>query len=150
MSTQPQQYRGFKPYSIDSKLRVAVPPAWRPPLGTIVYLLPAKVYEMPMIQVLTTEEYDSRIAKLETSTLDEARKNHHRRVLASRCREASINDQGKLLVPKDLATRAEIAPDSAVVLVGVERYFEIWAKHFHDRSVDIEDGQANDDNLATY
>lgn len=150
MSTHLKSYTGFKPYSIDSKFRVAVPPAWRPPPDAIIYLLPSKKYEMPMIQVITVEEYQDRMALIANSDLPLDRKRHHRGVLASRCREASVNEQGKLLVPKDLATRTEIAPDSEVVLVGRETYFEIWAKPFHDRALVYEDTQGNEDNLGTY
>jgi DNA-binding transcriptional regulator/RsmH inhibitor MraZ len=37
----------------------------------------------------------------------------------------TINNQGKLLIPKDWSTRANISAESNVILVGRGRYFDI-------------------------
>ena len=150
MSTTNQRYRGFKPYSIDSKFRVSVTPAWRPAPGATIYLLFSRTHEMPMIKVLTQDGYDERVEIVEKSNLSEGKKREKLGVLASLCREASINDQGKLLVPKDLSELAEIAPDSEVVLVGREKHFEIWNSSNHAKALAIEMNQDDEDDLGIF
>jgi len=38
-----------------------------------------------------------------------------------------INDQGKLLVPKDWSERAGLDAGGSVVLLGLGQHFEIWS-----------------------
>jgi DNA-binding transcriptional regulator/RsmH inhibitor MraZ len=140
-----QPYLGFKPYAIDAKYRFAVPPAWRPEpeTGGILYLLFSRTNAMPMLKVLTQAGYDERVTIVEASTLDEATKRQTLGSLAMLCREATLNEQGKLLIPKDLSEQAEIKPDSEIMLVGRHRHFEIWAKQHFEKSREIEMNQQN-------
>jgi DNA-binding transcriptional regulator/RsmH inhibitor MraZ len=41
-------------------------------------------------------------------------------------REAEVNQQGKLLVPKDWSEAAGLPTDDQVVLAGRGKFFEIW------------------------
>ena len=64
------------------------------------------------------------------------------------CREASVNDQGKLLVPKELSEGAGISAESEVMLVGRGLHFEVWNKEAHTRALEIERAQAGVDLLG--
>ena len=70
--------------------------------------------------------------------------------LSMLCREASLNEQGKLLVPKDLSEKAGIAAESDVMLAGRGMHFEIWSKANFDRLLEIETGQEEDDDLGIF
>lgn len=148
VSTTGQRYRGSKPYSVDPKYRFAVPPAWRPAPGEVLYLLSSRAYEMPMLKVLTQEGYDERVAIVKTSNLSEAKKRQKIGSLAMLCREVTINDQGKLLIPKDLSEQAGIKPDSDIMLAGREEHFEVWNLENYQRYLEIERNQDDADELG--
>jgi len=139
-----QPYLGFKPYAIDPKYRFAVPPGWRPEGGEVLYLLFSRSAEMPMLKALTQAGYDERVEIVKKSDKGEAEKRELLGRLAMRLREVSINEQGKLTIPKDLSEKAEIKPDSDIMLVGRHGHFEIWNKAHFERTQEIEMNQ-NDD-----
>ncbi len=66
------------------------------------------------------------------------------------CREATLNDQGKLLVPKDLSEKAGITADSDVMLAGRGIHFEIWSKTNFDKVLEIETAEDDDDELGIF
>ena len=144
MSNIGQPYLGFKPYAIDPKYRFAVPPGWRPGGGEVLYLLFSRSAEMPMLKALTQAGYDERVEIVKKSDKGEAEKRELLGRLAMRLREVSINEQGKLTIPKDLSEKAEIKPDSDIMLVGRHGHFEIWNKAHFERTQEIEMNQ-NDD-----
>lgn len=148
MSTAVQRYRGSKPYSIDPKYRFAVPPAWRPANGEVLYLLSSRAYDMPMLKVLTQEGYDERVAIVKRSDLSEAKKRQKIGSLAMLCREVTVNDQGKLLIPKDLSEAAGIKPDSEIMLAGREEHFEVWNMENYQRYLELERNQDDSDELG--
>ena len=144
MSKIGQPYLGFKPYAVDPKYRFAVPPAWRPEGGEVLYLLFSLTAEMPMLKVLTQAGYDERVGIVERSDKGEAEKRQLLGRLAMRLREVSINEQGKLTLPKDLSEKAEIKPDSDIMLVGRHGHFEIWNKTLFERTQEIEMNEKDD------
>ncbi len=144
MSKIGQPYLGFKPYAVDPKYRFAVPPAWRPGTEEVLYLLYSRAHEMPLLKVLTQAGYDERVAIVKSSDKDEATKRELLGRLAMLCREVTINEQGKLSIPKDLSEKAEIKPDSEIMLVGRHGHFEVWNKVHFERSQEIEMNQKDD------
>ena len=100
---------------MDPKFRVSVPASWRPQPGASLFLLFSKVHEMPVVKVLSQEAYDEKVALIQGSDKTPAEKGKTLGKLAMLCREASLNDQGKLLVPKDLSEKAGITADSEVI-----------------------------------
>ena len=130
---------------MDPKNRVSIHPDFRPAAGEKVFLLSSETYEMPVVRVLNQEDYDRRVAIVKNSGKDEKEKNRLLGVLASWCREASINEQGKLLVPKDLIEETGIETEGTVWLVGRQRYFELWTEANYVRLRKIEKAEANDD-----
>jgi len=150
MSSNHQRYKGFKPFKMDPKFRVSVPPAWRPDAGASLFMLFSKSYDMPMVKVLSQEAYDEKVELIRNSDKTPAEKSKLLGKLAMLCREASLNEQGKLLVPKDLSESAGIAADSDVVLAGRGIHFEIWSKANFDKAFAIEMGQPEDDDLGIF
>lgn len=145
-----QHYKGFKPFKMDPKFRVSVPVAWRPEAGASLFLLFSKEHEMPVVKVLSQEAYDEKVELIKGSDKTPAEKGKMLGKLAMLCREASLNEQGKLLVPKDLSEKAGIVADSDVVLAGRGIHFEIWSKANFDKVLEIETSQEEDDDLGIF
>jgi division/cell wall cluster transcriptional repressor MraZ len=143
-----QKYRGFTPYKMDAKFRVSVPTDWRPDTGAKLYLLFSRTHEMPLVKVLSEEAYEQRVTTVEKSDLPPAKKQALLGSLAMLCREVSLNDQGKLLVPKDLSEKAALAAESEVILAGRGAHFEIWNKEQFERVLEIEMNQDDGDELG--
>ena len=150
MSTTNQRYKGFKPFKMDPKFRVSIPTAWRPEAGASLFLLFSKEHEMPVVKVLSQEAYDEKVELIKGSDKTPAEKGKMLGKLAMLCREASLNEQGKLLVPKDLSELAGINAESDVILAGRGIHFEIWSKANFDIKLAIEMGQAEDDDLGIF
>jgi MraZ protein len=150
MSHSHQRYKGFKPFKMDPKFRVSVPTLWRPEAGASLFLLFSKQYDMPVVKVLSQEAYDEKVELIRSSDKTPAEKGKMLGKLAMLCREASLNEQGKLLVPKDLSEKAGIEADGDVVMAGRGIYFEIWSKANFDRVLDIETRQEEDDELGIF
>ena len=148
MSTTDQRYKGFTPYKMDPKCRVSIPSAWRPEAGAALFLLFSSAHGMPVVKVLSQDAYDERVATVKDSDLPPAKKTALLGSLAMLCREASVNDQGKLSVPKDLSEKAGISADSEVVLAGRGMHFEVWSKDNFARALEIEMQQGDDDELG--
>ncbi len=143
-----QAYMGYTPYKMDPKYRVSIPTAWRPAAGEVLYLLSSKTHDMPVIKVLSQQAFDERVETVKNSDLTPAKKTAMLGRLSMLCRVASVNDQGKLLVPKDLSEAAGIAAESEVVLAGRGLHFEVWSKSNHVRVLEIEQKTDEDDDLG--
>ncbi len=148
MSTTEQRYKGFTPYKMDPKFRVSIPTPWRPEPGAVLFLLFSRAHEMPVVKVLSQEAFDERVRTVNGSDLTPAKKSALLGSLSMLCREATVNDQGKLLVPKDLSEKAEISGDSEVVLAGRGMHFEVWNKANFERALEIEMQQGDEDELG--
>lgn len=145
-----QRYKSFVTYKVDAKHRVAIPPDWRPEPGAPLFLHYAKTHEMPMIKVLTRDAYEMRVRQIQESGYSIAKKQSLIGRLAMLSREVTLNDQGKLLIPKELSEQVNIAPDSEIRLAGRGPHFEIWNKEFHQRFVDIEMNADDDEELGIF
>lgn len=150
MSTDTQRYKGFKFLKMDPKFRVSVPTNWRPEAGAALYLLLSKEDDMPVVKVLSQEAYNQRVQLVENSDLTPVEKSKKLGKLAMLCREASLNEQGKLLVPKDLSERAGISADSDVTLAGRGIHFEIWSKANFDTKLALEMAEEEEDDLGIF
>jgi MraZ protein len=127
MSSSFPALKGRKDYKMDPKNRVAVPPEWRPASGEQLHLLLSDSYKLPVVKVLTDAEYSQRVADVENhGGLNQAQKRKLLGRLALNCVEATVNPQGKLLVPREWSLAANLEADMPVVLAGRGTYFEIW------------------------
>jgi DNA-binding transcriptional regulator/RsmH inhibitor MraZ len=128
-----ERYRGFYPYKMDSKYRVSILSSWRPEPKARLFLQFSFRDGMPMVKVLSEEAYNEKVELIRDSDKTPAEKSRLRGKLALLCREATLNEQGKLLIPKDLSEQAGITADSDVVLGGQGIHFEVWSKSNFDR-----------------
>jgi MraZ protein len=133
-----QRYKGFKPFKMDPKFRVSIPTAWRPEAEVPLFLQFSNSHEMPVVKVLSVEAYEEKVGLIKNSDKSPAEKGKLLGKLAMLCREVTLNDQGKLLVPKDLSEKAGILAEAEVVLAGRGIYFEIWSKANFDVVLAIE------------
>jgi len=133
-----QRYKSFQTYKVDGKFRVSVPPHWRPCAGEPLLLQISSNHGMPMIKVLSQEAYDDRVRLVLESDKTPREKQEILGRLAMHVKETALNDQGKLLIPKELSTYAAIAPDTEIRLAGRGMHFEIWNKENHQRLIEIE------------
>jgi DNA-binding transcriptional regulator/RsmH inhibitor MraZ len=126
MIPQFQDYKGSFPYKTDSKNRVNVVPSWRPPQGEELLLMASISEGVNIIKVLTNEAVEYRLKKIEQHESDPKKEAETKTRLKRLLRESSVNEQGKMLIPKDLAQHAGISPDSDVTLSAGDSHFEIW------------------------
>jgi DNA-binding transcriptional regulator/RsmH inhibitor MraZ len=127
-----QIFRGEFSYKVDPKNRVSIHPDFRPAPGEKVFLMRAKSDGMPVLKVLNSAEYDRRVAIVGKSDKSEKDKNKLLGELARRCHEASINEQGKLLISKGLVEEVGIETEGTVWLIGRHSYFEIMSGPNYD------------------
>jgi DNA-binding transcriptional regulator/RsmH inhibitor MraZ len=84
-------------------------------------------YDLPVVVALTEAEYLDRLQQIDDAeNLNPLQKRQLKGRLHSKCRPATVNPQGKLLVPKDWSEAADLPCGDAVSLVGRGTYFEIW------------------------
>lgn len=116
-------FLGEYEHSVDTKGRLAVPAKFRPQLegGLVVtrgFERCLQVYPMQQWQILS-----ERVSSL---SLGAAELRNLRRLLFGNASDMEIDKQGRILLPANLRTYGGIG-DVAVV-VGMNTYFEIWAK----------------------
>lgn len=145
-----QTYQGFKPYSVDPKYRIAVQRAWRPAGNEVLYLLYSLTNGTPNLKVLTERAFAERVEAIEMSDLPMGKKRRLLGRLAGLCREVSLNEQGKMTIPKDLAEKAQIKADGEVVQIGRWDYFEVWDKELFERNLDLEMNEEVEDELGIF
>lgn len=150
MNSTSQRYKGFKPFKVDPKYRVSIPTAWRPESGASLFLMYSSEHGMPFVKVLSQEAYDEKVDLIKNSENTPAEKGRMLGKLAMFSREATLNDQGKLLVPKDLSERAGIAADSEVMLAGRGIHFEIWSSANFETKLGLEMAQEEDKDLGIF
>lgn len=127
MSDGLPQFSGFQEHKMDPKYRVAIPVDWRPVEGEQLILQESSRYGIPCIRVLTMPafaEMERNIREHEGSTIGQKREALE--LLYSGILPVTVNIQGKLLIPKDWSTRANIAAESSVRLVGRGNYFDLY------------------------
>ncbi len=110
----------------------------------------AKDLGLPMVRVLSREAYNHKVSVINNSDKSEADKTKLLAKLALLCRDATVNEQGKLLVPKDLSEMAGISPDSDVMLAGRGMSFEVWSKPNFDNYFAQLTGDDTEDDLGIF
>lgn len=150
MSQPQQRHKGFHPYKMDTKFRVFIPTAWRPEDDGSLFLLYSKRHDMPLVKVRSQAAFDEKVALIHNSDKTPAEKSELLGRLAMLSREVKLNEQGKLLVPRELCVKSGIAADSSVYLAGRGSEFEIWSGENFDRMLEIESGPLKDDDLGIF
>lgn len=123
---------------MDPKYRVSIPPEWRPENGEVLHLLLSETNNMSMIKVLTRGAFQKRLDRIEESDLTPAEKDELSGTLCMLSRKATLNDQGKLLIPKDLSEEVGLVADTEIMLVGRNLHFEVWSKSNYAKTLPVE------------
>jgi len=99
-------FEGVYDFKLDAKFRVSVPSEWRPGRGEALplRLLKWRAYEVPVLKALTDEAFVAMVASIDASEQSAGVKSQRKGLLYSRNTPVTINDQGKVLIPKKLAT----------------------------------------------
>jgi MraZ protein len=150
MTINDQRCKGAVTYKMDPKARVSIPVAWRPGYAEPLFLLESNTHEMPMIKVLTNEAYLHRVNLIKDSDHIPAEKTRMLGKLAMNSKEVQLNEQGKLLIPKELCERVGLAAEAELVLAGRGLHFEVWNKENHARFVEIENALDANDTLGVF
>ena len=87
-----------------------------------------KKSELPIIKVMTDAGVANRLVTVDQFVTDPGEKAEIKSELKRNLRDGNINDQGRLLIPKDFANHAGIEPDAEVYLVAGDSHFEVWSK----------------------
>lgn len=150
MIPQFQAYKGSFPYKTDAKCRVNVVPAWRPAPGEVLNLMPSKSDGVPILKVLTNEAFEFRVQQIMEHIDSPKERATTKTKLVRLLREVGVNDQGKLLIPKDLAAFANVGPDTEVTLCAGDSHFEIWNRAEYERLHGLVAVEEEDDLLAIF
>lgn len=150
MKVNNQRHKGNHAYKVDPKYRISILTSWRPEVGGILNLQLSSDRGLPMIKVLDEVAYGDLVDRVHSSDMSQREQAETLRQLAMRCREVTLNDQGKLLIPKELSEKAGIAPESTVILAGCGIHFEIWSKDNFDELIRITDNEQHADKLGIF
>lgn len=117
--------RGRFDHKLDPKNRVSIPSEWRPREGGALFLVVTERNGFSGIKALT----EHKLEEIEESVKNEPsmttkQKNEFLEWLNGACVEVTVNNQGKLLIPKKMCEQARFT--SELVLVGRGGFFEIW------------------------
>jgi DNA-binding transcriptional regulator/RsmH inhibitor MraZ len=135
---------------MDRKHRISIPPPWCTDGCDPVFLLLSRAHELPMLQVLGRESYGERMERISESDMSTPKKRRFLATLPMLSRQATLDDQGKLKIPKDLRGKAELARKDKVVLIGRGGYFEIWNYASFDTAREIEARELEQDPLRIF
>ena len=116
-------FLGEYAHTIDTQSRLAIPARFRTLLSEGVVI--TRGYDhcvmglaMPMWQKLADQVSDLAPGEIHTRNLQ--------RLLFSAASESTLDKQGRILLPQTLRDYASIEGDE-VVVVGINKYFEIWS-----------------------
>ena len=120
-------FEGVFDFKLDAKFRVSVPSEWRPARGEALplRLLNWQTYQVPVRKALTDEAFVAMVASIDDSDLPAGVKGQRKGLLYSRNTPVTINEQGKLLIPKKLAKEHGLDSGGAVHLYGRGTNFDI-------------------------
>lgn len=118
-----QKFKGEYEYTIDAKGRMNVPASFReilPPEAKKTFVVTRGLDKCLAIYTLDVweEKIEEKLHQLPTQA------RHYMRIVASQAREAKMDEQGRILIPKNLMQWAEI--DSKVTVAGALDRIELW------------------------
>ncbi len=147
MEAELQEYKGNHAYKTDAKNRVNVYPSWRTPADESINIMPSRREGEPFLKVFRDAGYRARLNIIEESFESAGERSSNVRKLRRKIREIKLSPQGKLQIPKLLADKAGIAPETEVVLSAGESHYEIWSKKAYDTVyADEDDFEEEDEN----
>lgn len=109
--------------SLDSKGRVILPTRLRPSFDPSGYLAP---HEDGCIALWTDEEFTMEATRQHAREAEGPTARHEVREWFSHVNRVQVDKQGRMPIPPDLRTHADIEQD--VLVVGVHDRVELWSK----------------------
>jgi len=127
-------FRGCFEHTIDDKGRLSIPAKFRDALET-TFAPPLIVTRyQDCLQAYPYDEWRELEARMSRLPSFDAKLQAFRRYFYAPAQECPLDKAGRVLVPPTLRTHAELTRQ--VVLAGMGRYFEIWAKERYDPAMD--------------
>lgn len=130
MGVPSQSLEGVVEHKLDTKYRVSVPSAWRPASGQTVQLrlLQWKHLKVPVLRAMTQEAFEAVIESIASNTeIPAGIRNAQKQAVYSGSESVTLNDQGKLAVPKKTALRHGLEAGESVHLFGRGAAFDLVA-----------------------
>lgn len=146
MGVPSNSFEGVYDFKVDAKYRISVPAEWRPGRGEAVplRLLKWRTYDVPVLKALTDRAFEAMIASIDGADLPAGVKNQRKGLVYSRNTPVTINDQGKLLIPKKLAEEHGLEAGGAVHLYGRGTNFDLVSPRDHSAMQAAEEALLDD------
>ena len=138
--TSPVRYHGRFDPTLDDKRRMQVPAKWRPESGEMQWmalLWPKGGVQGVFLNVLTADKYDRVMSKLVDSSLRDEKAASVLRYFSRNSGELSLDKQGRVMIPENLAQGAGIFKQA--ILVGMVDHWEIWSPERYQPTAAQED-----------
>lgn len=114
---------GTKDHKIDAKSRIAIPASMRSFLGQeFVIGIGLDKY----IALYPLHEWNSRLTKISNSKLPTTRKEYISRMFSANSERASLDSQGRVVLPERFQKFADILGDKEARIIGNINHIEIW------------------------
>ena len=147
MGVPRHSFEGFHDFKLDAKGRVSVPADWRPENGGAIglRLLKWRTHGVPVLKALTDDAFAAMIRSIDDDPdLNAGQKGAKKGLIFSRNTPVSINEQGKLLIPRKLVDEHGLELGGAVYLYGRGTNFDIVSPRDHEAMQQAEDALMSD------
>lgn len=131
MSALKTSFEGEYEHKLDKKLRFSVPSSWRPAGGGSygLRLLKWEISGIPIIKALTDVAFTAAIDSIQNNPdLPNGVKSRQKGTLYTHNQPVTVNEQGKMLIPKKFAEDHGLEPEKSIHLLGRGNFFEIINK----------------------
>jgi MraZ protein len=134
-------------HNLDDKGRLTVPSRYRD------LLIPAGAYIMQGFDqnliVLPSDNYEDLYQRIRQMSITDPNARSLRRLFFSTADRAEIDKAGRILIPQFLRSYAGL--ESALVVVGMGDYFEIWSPEtWNVQNQQLQDPQLNTDRFVAF
>lgn len=120
-------------HSVDGKGRLLLPKDIRADLkikkGDALYLLP-DFSALPYLEVRTRKQWEVYIKNLREDEAGGEKKDTFRYAMLAK-EKATVDGQGRILIPQRIKKACSLAGTVAVINMGI--YFEVWASEYMDK-----------------
>ncbi len=120
-------FKGHDRTSVDSKRRVVVASHMRRAMHesardtfTVTAGLDGCIYAYPL------DEWERLEQKLSALPIGDPNSRHMLRLMMHHAKESTLDQQGRILLPQDLADKFNITPETGAVVKGMLDHIEIW------------------------
>lgn len=135
MGVPTQSFEGVYDFKLDAKFRVSVPSEWRPGRGESVKLrlLRWRTHGVPVLKALSDEAFEAMIRSIdEDPSLQAGQKGQKKGLLYSLNTPVTINEQGKLSIPKKVGKETGLEAGGGAHLYGRGTNFDIVSPRDHE------------------